>query len=72
MRHTTLEILEGRSPIVSVSGSFVDIHYDIDYSLLEWLSIFSKVINCSLGAEGNEERTVTEVIEIVSDRWNVQ
>ena len=72
MRHTTLEILEGRSPIVSVSGSFVDVHYDIDYSLLEGLSIFIKVINCSLGAEVNEERAVTEVIEMVSDRWNIQ
>lgn len=72
MSHTALEILEGRSPIVSVSGSFVDVHYDIDYSLLEGLSIFIKVINCSLGAEGNEERAVTEVIEMVSDRWNIQ
>ena len=72
MSHTALEILEGRSPIVSVSGSFVDVHYDIDYSLLEGLSIFIKVINCSRGAEGNEERAVTEVIEMVSDRWNIQ
>ena len=72
MSHTALEIIEGRSPIVSVSGSFVDVHYDIDYSLLEGLSIFIKVINCSLGAEGNEERAVTEVIEMVSDRWNIQ
>ena len=72
MSHTALEILEGRSPIVSVSGSFVDVHYDIDYSLLEGLSIFIKVINCSLGAEGNEERAVTEVIEMVYDRWNIQ
>ena len=72
MSHTALEILEGRSPIVSVSGSFVDVHYDIDYSLLEGLAIFIKVINCSLGAEGNEERAVTEVIEMVYDRRNTQ